>query len=33
VETCRRQGRHVLSFLTDCLKAQLDGQPAPVLLS
>ena len=33
VETCRRQGRHVLSFLTDCLKAQLDGQPAPGLLS
>jgi transposase len=33
VETCRQQGHHVLAYLTDCLKAQLEGQPAPALLN
>ena len=33
VETCGQQGRHVSSFLTDCVKAQFDGQPAPALLN
>jgi transposase len=32
-ETCRQQGRHVLTYLTNCMKAQLEGQPAPALLS
>jgi len=31
-ETCRQQGRHVLSFLTGCVKAQLESQRAPALL-
>jgi transposase len=33
VETCRQQGRDVLGFLTGCLRRQLDGTPAPSLLS
>lgn len=33
VETCRQQGRHVLTYLTNCVKARLDGQPAPVLVN
>ena len=32
VETCRQGGRPLLSYLTDCLRAQLDGRPAPALL-
>jgi transposase len=31
-ETCRRRGRDVLGFLTSCLRARLDGVPAPSLL-
>jgi transposase len=33
VETCRQRGREVLRFLTDCLRAKLDGTPAPSLLA
>ena len=32
VATCRQQDRGVLAFLTACLKARLDGTPAPSLL-
>lgn len=32
VATCRRQGRNILSYLTACLQADLEGQPAPSLL-
>jgi transposase len=32
VATCRQQDRGVLDFLTACLKARLDGTPAPSLL-
>ena len=31
--TCRQQGRDVLEFLTDCFRAHLEGQPAPLLLT
>lgn len=31
--TCRQQGRDILSFLTECLRARLDGTPAPSLLA
>lgn len=30
--TCRQQGRHLLTFLTDALAAFWNGQPAPLLL-
>ena len=33
VATCRQRGREVLGFLTDCLRARLDGGPAPSMLS
>ena len=33
VATCRQRGRDVLSFLTNCLCARLDGTPAPSLLA
>lgn len=33
VATCRQRGRDVLDFLTACLRARLDGTPAPSLLS
>jgi transposase len=33
VATCRQRGRDVLDFLTACLRSQLDGTPAPSLLS
>jgi transposase len=32
VATCRQQERHVLSFLTDAVRAHLAGQPAPLLI-
>jgi transposase len=32
VATCRQRGRDVLGFLTTCLRARLDGTPAPSLL-
>jgi transposase len=31
--TCRQQERHVLTFLTDAVRAHLTGQPAPALFS
>ena len=31
--TCRQQGRNVLDFITACLRARLDGTPAPSLLA
>ena len=31
VTTCRQQDRHVLTFLTDAVRAYWNGQPAPVL--
>ena len=31
--TCRQRGRDVLGFLTACLRARLDGTPAPSLLA
>ena len=33
VATCRQRGGDVLGFLTACLRARLDGTPAPSLLS
>jgi hypothetical protein len=33
VATCRQQKRHVLTFLTDAVKAYIAGQPAPELFS
>jgi transposase len=33
IETCRQQGRHLLSFLTAAVKSHLAHQPAPPLLS
>jgi transposase len=33
VATCRQRGRDVLGFLTACLRARLDGAPAPTLLA
>lgn len=33
VETCRQRGQDVLGFLTSCLRATLDGVPAPSLLA
>jgi transposase len=33
VATCRQRGSDVLGFLTACLKARLDGTPAPSLLA
>jgi transposase len=32
IATCRQQGRHVLSYLTECCTAALHGVPAPSLL-
>ncbi len=32
-ETCRQRDRHGSSFLTGCVKAQLEDQPAPALLN
>lgn len=32
VATGRQRGRDVLGFLTTCLRAHLDGTPAPSLL-
>jgi transposase len=31
-ETCRRQGRRIIDFLVDAIKARITGQPAPSLL-
>jgi hypothetical protein len=31
VATCRRRGRDVLGLLSACLRARLDGTPAPSL--
>jgi len=33
VATCRQRGRDVLGYLTACLRARLDGTPAPSLLA
>jgi transposase len=31
--TCRRHGRNVMEFLTECFRAQLTGGPLPSLLA
>jgi transposase len=33
VATCRQRGLDVLGYLTTCLRARLDGSPAPPLLA
>ena len=33
VATCQQRGRDVLSYLTECFRAHLEGQPAPSLLA
>jgi transposase len=33
IETCRQQGRHLLSFVTAAIRAHFTGHPAPSLLS
>lgn len=33
VATCRQRSRDVLGFLSACLRARLDGTPAPSLLA
>jgi hypothetical protein len=32
IETCPRQDRNVLQFLTDCCAAAIENRPAPSLL-
>lgn len=32
IETCRRQGRHLLEFLTSCVSRSMRGLPAPSIL-
>jgi hypothetical protein len=33
VATCRQRGLDVLGYLTTCLRARLEGSPAPPLLA